>query len=149
MPSNVINRETVRDQLATLLSSALVGPGKPAEAVYNYQVGDFQGKSSIVVVTSAGTGRGSALVANTTAFLLEVFTFVLYALENGTWTEAQSEDQLDLLEKSIADVVEDANDSGTWQSVEFNGESAIDAIEIGGLEYRYEVIPLRITVWDN
>lgn len=149
MPSNVINREVVRDQLAALLTTAMVGPGKPAEAVYNHQVGDFNGKSPVVVVTSVGTGRGSAIVANTTVFLLEVITFVLYALEDGTWTEAQSEDRLDLLEKSISDVVVDANDTGIWLSVEFNGESAIDGVEIGGDEYRYEVIPLRITAWDN
>lgn len=149
MPSNAINRETIRDQLAALLAAALVGAGKPAEAVYNHQVGDFQGKSPAVVVTSAGTGRGSPLVANQTAFLLEVYSFVLYALEDGTWTEAQSEDRLDLLEKSIVDVLNDANDSGTWQSVEPNGESSIDSVEIGGDEYRYETIPVRITVWDN
>lgn len=147
MPSNVINREAVRDQFAQLLSDALVGVGKPAEAVYNYQVGDLEGKSSVVVVTSAGSGRGSVVIANDTILLLEVVTFVLYASEN--WTEAQSEDQLDLLEKSISDVVVDANDRGIWQSVEFNGESTIDVIDIGGTDYRYEVIPLRITAWDN
>ena|SRR5688500_10508414 len=148
MASNVINRETVRKQFAALLAAALVGPGKPAEAVYDHQVGDFEGKSPVVVVTSGGTGRGSSVVANTTAFLLDAVTFVAYALEDGSWTEAQSEDRLDLLEKSIADVVKDANDSGIWLSVEFNGESETDGAEIGGVEYRYEVIPLRITVWD-
>jgi hypothetical protein len=148
MAPNVINRETVRDQLATLLAAALVGAGKPAEAVYNHQVGDFTGKSPAVVVTSAGTGRGSSLVSNNTQFALEVHTFVLYALENGSWTEAQSEDRLDLLEKMIADVVVKANDSDTWQSVEFNGQSEIDGVEIGGDEYRHEVIPILITAWD-
>jgi hypothetical protein len=148
MAANVINRETVRKQFAALLAAALVGPGKPAEAVYDYQVGDFEGKSSVLLVTSAGTGRGSALVANTTAFLLEVYSFVAYALEDGSWTEAQSEDRLDLLEKSVSDVVQDANESGLWESVEFNGESAVDSVAIGGVEYRYETIPLRIVAWD-
>ena len=149
MPSNVINRETVREQFASLLSSALVGVGKPAEVVYSYQVGDFKGKSPVVVVTSAGSDRGSPLVKSETVFFLEVYAFVLYALEDGTWTEEQSEDRLDLLEKSIVDVINDANDSGTWQSVETNGESVIDSVEIGGDEYRYETIPIRIVAWDN
>lgn len=149
MASNVINRETVRDQLATLLNTALVGSGKPAQAVYGYQVGDFQGNSPAVVVTSVGTGRGSSLIAGATEFPLEVHTFVLYATEDGSWTEAQSEDRLDLLEKSITDVINDANDSGTWISIEMNGQSEIDAVEIGGDEYRHEVIPVLITVQDN
>lgn len=148
MTSNVINREVVRDQFAALLSSELVTAGFAADAVYNHQAGDFKGKSPAVMVTSAGTGRGSSLTTNNSIFLLEVFTFVLYALEDGSWTEAQSEDQIDLLEKIISDVVVEANDSGLWQSVEFNGESAIDSVEIGGADYRYEVIPLRITAWD-
>lgn len=144
-----INRSVVRKQLATLLATELVGAGLPVQQVYDHQTGDFEGRSSVIVVTSAGTGRGSTLVASTTTILLEVFTFVVYALEDNSWTEAQSEDQLDLLEKSVADVVAYANDSGVWESVEFNGESEIDSIEVGGLEYRYEVIPIRIVVWDN
>ena len=35
------SRATVRSALATLLEAALVGSGKPAQAVYGYQVGDF------------------------------------------------------------------------------------------------------------
>ena len=149
MSSNVINRETVRDQLATLLTAALVGSGKPAEAVYNYQVGDFEGKSPVVVVTGAGSGRGNPLIYGEGSFLFEIHTFVLYALEDGSWTEAQSEDRLDLLEKSIADVLNDANDSDTWMSVTMNGESEVDGVEIGGDEYRHEVIPVRVTIQDN
>jgi hypothetical protein len=149
MASNVINRETVRDQLATLLSTALVGTGLPAQAVYNYQVGDFEGKSPVVVVTSAGTGRGNPLISDTSVFLLEVHSFVLYALEDGTWTEAQSEDRLDLLEKSIADVVNNANDSGVWLSIMIADQSEIDGVEIGGDEYRHEMVPVRVTVQDN
>ena len=149
MPSNVISREVVRDQFAALLEAELVGVGKPVEAVYNYLIGDFKNRSSIIIVTSAGTGRGSAIVKNPSSFRIDVVTFVLYANEAGTWTEAQSEDQLDLLEKSVSDIVVDANDSDTWQSVEFEGDSEPDVIDIGGVAYRYEVIPLRITVWDN
>ena len=105
MTSNVTDRAAVRSQLATLLTTSLVGVGKPAEAVYAYQVGDFGKKSPVVVVTGAGTGRGNPLIVDPTDFLLEVHTFVLYATEDGSWTEQQSEDRLDLLEKSIGDVI--------------------------------------------
>ena len=51
----ITNRETVRDALGTLLSAALVGTGKPAQAFYGYMVGDFAGQSPVVVLTSSGT----------------------------------------------------------------------------------------------
>jgi len=148
MSSNVTDRAAVRSQLATLLASALVGAGKPAQAVYAYQVGDFDKLSPVIVVTGAGTGRGNPLITDPTDFFLDVHTFVLYATEDGGWTEQQSEDRLDLLEKSISDVIKDANDSGLWESIVPNGESQIDGLEIGGLEYRHEVIPVRVVVQD-
>jgi hypothetical protein len=58
-------REAARKQLATLLSSALVGIGKPAAAVYAYQVGDFQlylhqrYKINLSFLKSWGTMRGN------------------------------------------------------------------------------------------
>ena len=99
-------------------------------------------------LTGSGTGRGNPLITDPTDFFLDVHTFVLYATEDGSWTEQQSEDRLDLLEKSIADVIKDANDSGLWESVTPNGQSEIDGLELGGQEYRHEVIPVRIVVQD-
>ena len=52
-----IGRETARDALAALLETALVGSGLPAQAVYNYQIGDFQGQSPVVVVSSGPSER--------------------------------------------------------------------------------------------
>lgn len=212
MTANVINRQRVRELFAALLETALVGSGKPAQAVYDHQVGDFHGKSPAVIVTSAGTGRGSSLTSDTTEFLLDVHTFVLYALEpwkatnspnagsnrviniqkthefevggvatvedennsevatitaispNASitvavlvhsyttpnvhaWTESQSEDRLDLLEKSIAEVIIEANLT-MGMKVEPGGQSEIDGLEIGGNEYRHEVIPVLFTEWD-
>ena len=37
------NRETVRDQLATLLEATLVTNDEIVQAVYNYRISDFEG----------------------------------------------------------------------------------------------------------
>ncbi len=154
MASAVINREIVRDKLATLLSTALVGTGKPAQAVYNYQIGDFQGQSPVVVVTSHGSRR-TRLANQTftdTHFLLDVHVFVLYTdIETGgTWTEALSEDRLDLLEKSIADVIVDNSQiDNYWNWMTTSETSDVSGITVGGLEYRHEVITVDAQVLDQ
>lgn len=81
MTANVANRQVIREAFATLLSSALVGPGKPAQKVYEYKVSDFKGKYSIVVVTSGRSNRSKqAQVTRVNSLVnLEVHSFVLYA----------------------------------------------------------------------
>jgi hypothetical protein len=79
-----VNRDTYRRELAALLRTRLDGL---VQAVYDYQAGDFKGASPVVIVTNAGTERGNPLVANESAFLLEVHTFVLYALQPINLTE--------------------------------------------------------------
>jgi len=151
MASNVINRETVRDQLAELLTAALVGEGKPAQAVYGYQVGDFEDQSPVVVVTSHGSKR-ERLAKDTftsTHFLLDIHIFVLYS-DGGSWTEALSEDRLDLLEKCISDVIVDNKClTDFWAWITLKEASVIAGIEIGSLEYRHEVMTVDVQGLDQ
>lgn len=145
MAANSLNRETVRDALATLLQTALVGSGKPAQAVYNYEVSDFGDQSPVVVVTCAGSERGRSTFDTTwnTGVLILIHVFTLYALPDGSWTEAQSEDRADLIEKSIADVVLDNYNNATWDELYFTGQSQVQPMIIGGKDYRMETISLK------
>lgn len=103
-----INRETVRDAFTALLSTALVGTGLPAQAVYGYQVGDFGSQSPVVVVSDAGSMRSVMTGLGSRAeFLFNIFVFVLYT-DGSSWNEDDAEDALDAIEKIIADVL-DAN----------------------------------------
>lgn len=142
------NRETVRDALATLLTSALTGAGKPGQAVYGYKVGDFQGQSPVTLVMSAGSQR-SELTYSTefdNMFYLVIENWVLYADTAGSWTEANAEDRLDLLEKSIADVfaANYSHSSGTWDRISFDGRSQIIEVVQAGKAYLVEIIPVRV-----
>jgi len=141
------NRETARDALTTLLQAALVGTGKPAQAVYNYRKADFGGQSPVVTVSSGGSRRQrmTALGGRAT-FFLQVDIFVLYS-DLGTWTEADTEDRLDLIEAAIAGVV-DANQSTTsWSALDYADRSTRFAVPLGGIEYAWESIQLSVEVY--
>lgn len=140
------SRKTVRDALTGLLQTALVGSGKPAQAVYGYQVGDFGGQSPVVVVASGPIERerkGFGPCWHTSATLL-VYVFVAYAATG--WTEANAEDALDSVEAAIADVVLANSSTATWHGLKYEGPTEPDGVEIGGVEYRREVIRLRCEV---
>lgn len=140
MGADTPNRETGRDALLTLLQNSI--GTSTVQAFYNYQVGDFAGQSPVLVVTSGPAERsylsyGAAHMATT--FQYDIHTFVLYS--SGTvWTEDMAEDRLDLIEKEIADCVQD-NYAGTiWQALTWGGASSIDSLTLGGDEYKHEVV---------
>lgn len=145
------NRETVRDALAVLLEAALVGSGKPAQAFYGYPVGDFGALSPVVTLASAGSSRKRLTVSDLERATLrfDVHVFVLYT-DKADWNEDDAEDALDLIEKAVYEVVGNtANQAGAnpWTILEYDDAmTVVDWTEIGGHPYRYEIIPLRVTV---
>ena len=102
------SRATARKGLANLLTTALVGTGKPAQAVYAYQVGDFAGQSPVVVVSSGPMLRLRDTLGECyrSRFELRIYTFVLYADPASNWTESDAEDALDTIEAAIEEITE-------------------------------------------
>ena len=147
---SVTNRETVRDALTTLLTTALVGSGKPAAAVYGYQVGDFEGKSPVVTVSGDGIERIQSAVATREALqiYLNIHIFVLYS-DEGSWGEDDAEDRIDLIEHTIAQMLCDNRTTAPWTNIKYSGRTQMGSIEIGGVEYRMEIIPIMVTMFDN
>lgn len=152
---SVLGRAAVRDEFASLLLAGLTGNGKPVQAVYQYQVGDFAGQSPVVALGSGGTLRAPLTMRGGHAkFYLEVFIFVLYAALdyegklqldiNGLpiWNEADSQDALDEIERLIAELVDTHQRGRNWIAVDYAAKSEVDAVAVGGLDYRREVIPL-------
>jgi hypothetical protein len=148
MAANSTNRETVRDAFVALLSTELVGDGKPVQAVFGYQTGSFGTKTPVVVVSSAGSEREKfALKAQRSLLYFNVFVFVLYS-DQGTWGEDDAEDRIDLIEKEIADLVRDNRKTANWTDLQLEGRSNLDSMPIGGEEYRREVVTVRMEVLD-
>ena len=142
-------RETARKHLATLLEAALVGSGKPAAAVYPYQVGDFRGATPVVVVTSGPMRRRLDSMGGCwrRAFQLWVYVFVAYADGSG-WTEDMAEDAIDAIEDAIAAVVLDNLRTDAWVSLAYSDAGTqLDPVAIGGVEYRRELITFEVETY--
>ena len=139
-------RKAVRQQLATLLTAELVTAQSLVQAVYSYRIGDFQGQSPVVVVSSGGSQRIPLTFEGTKpTYQILVHVFVVYSTEDGTWTEEDAENALDDIEEAISGVIA-ANDAldNYWISLGVNGKSVADSVEIGGVEYRREIIELEV-----
>ena len=147
MAGDAVNRETLRDAFVALLDTALVGSSLPVQAIYGYQVGDFQDQSPVVVVTSGGSERDKKQIGSSlwhTWITLYIHVFVVYAIEGTAWGEDDAEDRLDLIDKEIADVVMDNATNAKWDNLEFEGPTETGVVDVGGSEYRYEVIGVRV-----
>jgi hypothetical protein len=151
MSADVPNRSAARKALGGLLKTALTGSGKPAQEVYSYAIDDFEGQSPVVAIASgpairtkvASSGRNLAVDST---FMLDIHLFVQYTKVaegvhgNVSWTEEQSEDQLDALEKEVYDTLVDNALNSNWEYILSGEESIMDPVVIGTTEYRHEII---------
>ena len=138
------NRETARDALATLLETAL---DSLVEEGYNYRIGDFEGKSPVVVVSSAGSTRQrSTFQGSRMTAYFQVDVFVLYS-DGSSWGEDEAEDRIDAIESAIAGVVDANQATDNWHALTFSERSQRIDVEVGGLEYVREMITLAAEVW--
>jgi len=145
------NRETKRDAFGTLLSSALVGAGKPAQAFYCYPVGDFGGQSPVVVMASNGTEYEARAVTSVrkNTFYYVIYTFTLWGEAGTAWGEDDAEDRIDLLEKTIRETISDNLSTDDWAFIGYDGRTTVDTVIIAGEEYKRESIPVFIDVYDD
>lgn len=148
MSANMTNRETIRDALATGLiaqlvtSKAVVASGN----VYSHRVFDPQGASPIVGVFSISSSRPTMTFQGAQSifrFGIEVWVRV----QATSWTAANAEDRLDLIEKYIADYIMDNRSTSNWDAIEPDEEgSTVTDFEVGGVPYLHEIIPLTVYV---
>jgi len=137
-------RETVRDAFVTLLNTALVGSGKPCKAVYGYLANRLD-TSPAVCVSSAGAKRERIAKASWAwEFLFTVEILVPWA-DKSNWAADDAEDKMDEIETDIADVLESNQSATHWDGIDYDGRSATDITNIGGVNYRRETIPVLIS----
>jgi hypothetical protein len=142
-----MGRQAAREKLGSLLSTALVGTGLLAQAVYDYRIGDFGGQSPVVTVSSRGSNHPAMTVRGLRgSFRLQVDTFVAYAAGTG-WTEADSEDALDAIEAVIAGVIAANPTSTTWGSIAYAEATERFDWEIGGIAYAHEQAVFQVEVF--
>lgn len=141
----MISRETMRDQLATLIETAVVnGDPQLAQAVYNYQKTDLSGLSPVVLVYGGGIERPTATFqgSKTSVWL---WVDILVALTGTSWTEADAEDRLDDIEQAIAGVIEsNREESGYWNFISYMEMSTVSNAAVSGTPYIRETIPITV-----
>lgn len=139
------SREGARKAFAALLDTALVDTNI-VEAVYDYQVGDFDGKASTVVVTSGGIMRVQQSFGTCwhNTYRLDCYLFVLYADPDSSWTEADAEDKIDDIEAAFADVVMTGTNDAWDGTPEYAEQTALAVVQVGGVSYRRELISILL-----
>lgn len=130
--------------------AALVHDQVPsAQVVYAYQPGDFGGQSPAVVIGSAGSRRERMTLrgGRTTAYL-DVYVFVLAAQPDSAYTQADSEDALDAVERELAALLLDMPIQQIgWQAIDYADRSTCDFVLVDGREYKRERIPIAINLY--
>lgn len=150
MASNVPNRKTIRQALAAAMEADLVGLTHAAQKLYRYKVSKFTDKTTHIILVTSGSADRARQAQPTRAYStleFEIWLFVLYSAES--WTEEQSEDKLDDMEKEVQDwLLDHADTSELWQGIEPQ-KTEVDIVIIGGKAYRQELIPINVPVFSE
>lgn len=153
MASNVTNRGVIRALVAELLEAALVGDEKPVDQVVLAIPADIT-RGTVVAVSSRSSDRKKLAnrdVISKSSFFIDVFVYVatekvLDESDAVVWDEFAAEDQIDLVEKLIADVIIDNNtDPGTYMQISYAEKTDTDYVVVTE-QYRREYIPLMVEV---
>lgn len=150
MASNVPNRKTIRQRLAQLMETDLVGTGKAAKKLYRYRVSQFEEETTHIIVLTSGTSDRSKQaqpVRANSMLSFEAWLFVLYSAKG--WTEEQSEDKLDTMEKEVADwLLDNADNHDEWDGITLE-KTELDIVAVGGIPYWQEVIPFTVQIFSE
>lgn len=148
MPSSVVNRQTLREKLATIIDAGLDSTWD----VFSYGTSTFAGKARNVVIASGDTDYPEVAAdddsISTARIDFYVSIFVLYESTSQSWTAQNSENALDLGRKYIADVLKDNYKVDNYWDRLMPSRSRVGVVsDEGGVPYRYEVIPVTILVY--
>lgn len=149
------SRKTSRQALGALLTTALVGVGKLAQAVYAYPPADIV-ESPVVFIRSAGTQtkrRGTGQTKGFNNFRAEIMVYVAAANDDAGWTPSVAADALDDIEAVIRDVILTNPTNAAWANMASDDSHSqivrLSAADTGGLPYDVEVIPVEFEIYDT
>lgn len=151
MPSNSFNRQTARHALAAILTTAL---STEAQAVFAYKPKSLSalGKGPFITLQALTADRAKSKYAGTydNRFVIALTTYVLWLDADSGWTEQDSADRRDLLEKKIADALLDHRSTAQdptvpWDLLEPLGSSELGLFTEGGQHWWTETLRVQVT----
>lgn len=105
---------------------------------------DFEVGDVVTLEDASHTERATVnLVTANVSIRVATLAYSYTAPEVFWWTERDSEDRMDLLEKKISDVIMDNDTNDTWAQLSFDGDTQQDPVVIGGRDYLHEIFPLN------
>jgi len=141
------NRTPIRALLASLIQSAL-NATELTVVVYPYRKSYLVGQLLTVTITSAGSDRENmTFEGDGGVFAIDVHVFAQYADPTVQWTEQDADDAADLIEATVASVVANSQENGIWNVIRYRERSESQSRPLRNTEYRYERIPLEISVF--
>ena len=139
-------RKETREQLGSVLSTALTGAGNPAQALYDYMKSTFDGQSPVIAVGSSGLGVNDVQEFGGNWFPVyyyEILTFV--ARESD---EEAAEDELDTVAQELYETLEtNQYNAGYWEALTYMGRSDVVPTNVGGDPYWMETTTVAIEVF--
>jgi len=139
-----INREAVRDGLVSVFADLV--SDEVVQEVVGHRVSDPQGKTPIVAVLSDGTERIPFTFQGSRPVFHLVVQVLVLAEDASGYTEADAEDRLDLVEKSIAELIDANRQTALWNSISQAERGQVYDVSIGGHAYLLESIPYAVKV---
>jgi hypothetical protein len=143
----VKTRKEVREQLGSVLSTALTGVGNPAQAVYDYMKSSFDGQSPVVAIGSGGT-QAHIDVQQFGGDWFPVYWFEILSFVVRDEDEENAEDTLDTLSQNLYETLEtNTYLAGYWERLSYGERSTIAPASVGGDPYWLETTEVMVEVF--
>lgn len=146
MINDNIDRDQVVQHLAMLLTTNLKGDSNLVVDVFDYVPVNPNGISPFLAVAPLGSNRSGDMKQG--SFLILVYIYVLYAMNDEVVDERASWSTLSQVEKGVAETCKANNRAdGYWTSINWAEYSQADILPVDNQGYLIEAIPLEIQAY--
>ena len=146
MINDNIDRDQVVQHLAVLLTTNLKGASNLVVDVFDYIPVNPEGISPFLAVAPLGSNRSGDMRQG--SFLIIVYIYVLYAMDDQVVDERESWSTLSQVEKGVAETLKANNRAdGYWNSIEYAEYSQANILPVDNQGYLIEAIPLEIQAY--
>jgi len=141
-----IDRDQVVQHLATLLATNLKGASGLVVDVFDYIPVNPNGISPFLAIAPLGSNRSGDMRQG--SFLIIVYIYILYAMDDKVIGERESWATLSQVEKGVAETCKANNRAeGYWTSINWAEYSQADILPVDNQGYLVEAIPLEIQAY--
>lgn len=146
MINDNIDRDQVVQHLAMLLETNLKGTGNLVVDVFDYIPVNPNGISPFLAVAPLGSNRSGDMKQG--SFLIVVYIYILYAMNDQVVNERDSWSMLSQVEKGVAETLKSVSRAdGYWISIEWAEYSQANVLPVDNQGYLIEAIPLVLQAY--